>query len=54
MPNQPKTPARAIRISDEVWAALQAIGDKHDMSTSDVVRLAISDFLAERNPWDAR
>ena len=54
MPNQPKTPARAIRISDEVWIALRAIAGRLDMSTSDVVRLAISDFLAERNPWDAR
>ena len=51
MPNAPKTPARAVRISDEVWAALREIADQHRVTVSDVIRLALDDFiLRHRSP----
>jgi len=49
MPNAPKTPARAVRISDEVWAALRDVAERKDLTVSDVVRLALEDFLARHH-----
>lgn len=59
MPNAPKTPARAVRISDEMWAALRDVADRENerreregivelsaLTVSDVIRLALADFLA--------
>jgi predicted transcriptional regulator len=46
MPNQPKTPARAVRISDEMWAALRDVADRDDVTVSDVIRTACADYLA--------
>lgn len=48
MPNAPKTPARAVRISDEVWAALRDAADRDGVTVSDVVREALADYLARR------
>jgi antitoxin component of RelBE/YafQ-DinJ toxin-antitoxin module len=45
MPNQPKTPARAVRISEETWAALRDVAARYDLTVSDVIRLALDDFL---------
>jgi hypothetical protein len=45
MPNAPKTPARAVRISDEVWAALRDVATAKELTVSEVVRLALLDFL---------
>jgi predicted transcriptional regulator len=45
MPNQPKTPHRSIRIDDETWAHLAKVADQHKISLSEVVRLALADFL---------
>ncbi len=49
MPNAPKTPARAVRISDEVWAALRDVAERKDLTVSDVVRLALADFIARNH-----
>ena len=45
MPNQPKTPARAVRIDDETWAELRAVADRDGVTASDVVRRAIHELL---------
>ena len=45
MANQPKTPRRSIRVDDSTWAALQAVADNHALTVSEVVRLALTDFL---------
>jgi hypothetical protein len=45
MPNQPKTPHRSIRIDNETWAHLAKVADQHKISLSEVVRLALADFL---------
>lgn len=49
MPNAPKTPARAVRISDETWAALRDVAERKDLTVSDVIRLALADFLARNH-----
>jgi len=48
MPNQPKTPARAVRISEETWAALADVADRDGVTVSDVIREAVADYLARR------
>jgi len=45
MPNQPKTPHRSIRIDDEMWKQLARVANQHEISLSEVVRLALADFL---------
>ena len=42
MPNQPKTPARAVRISDEMWTVLRGIATEREVTISDVVRDALA------------
>ena len=48
MPNQPKTPARAVRIDDETWSALGDEADEKGVTISDVVRDALKKHLARR------
>lgn len=49
MPNAPKTPARAVRISEEMWAALRDVADRKELTVSDVIRLALADFIARHH-----
>lgn len=49
MPNAPKTPARAVRISDEMWAALRDVADRGEVTVSDVIREALEDYLARHH-----
>lgn len=41
MPDQPKTPLRAVRISQEVWAAAQAKAHERGETVSEVIRRAL-------------
>lgn len=45
MPNQPKTPARTIRIDDELWDAVQREAKAKGESMSDVVRKSLRKHL---------
>ena len=45
MPNQPKTPHRSVRLNDDIWENLQAIATQTGLSVSDVIRLALTDFI---------
>ncbi|MBZ5737518.1 hypothetical protein [Nocardioides mangrovi] len=45
MANQPKTTARAVRISDEVWDAAQTRAKGDGVTTTDVVRRALVEYL---------
>lgn len=45
MPNQPKTPARSVRIDDDLWAAAQEEARREDVPVSDVVRAALRKHL---------
>jgi antitoxin component of RelBE/YafQ-DinJ toxin-antitoxin module len=44
-PNQPATPARTMRINDELWDAVKAEADRLGVTPSDVARLAIQAYL---------
>jgi antitoxin component of RelBE/YafQ-DinJ toxin-antitoxin module len=47
MPNQPKAnnPARAIRVSDDLWRAAQAKAADKGTTVSEVVRAALERFV---------
>lgn len=45
MPNQPKTPTRAVRIPDELWRAAQAKAADRDETVTDVVRRALERYI---------
>lgn len=47
VPNQPATPARSIRIPDEVWEALRRRADERGETIADVVRRALRAYLRE-------
>jgi antitoxin component of RelBE/YafQ-DinJ toxin-antitoxin module len=37
---------RTVRVDDLTWAALGAVAARTGLTTSDVVRIALADFLA--------
>lgn len=45
MPNDPKTPPRTMRISDDVWEPAKARAASEGVATSTVVRRALIDYL---------
>lgn len=48
MPNQPKTPARAVRVDDERWDKVKAEAAQLDETASDVVRRALDEHFAPK------
>lgn len=49
MPNQPKTPLRAVRISDELWNAAKAKARERGNTVSYVVRLALALYVKDED-----
>jgi predicted DNA-binding protein len=47
-PNQPKTPLRSFRISDELYEAAQARAAEEGETVSDVVRRALEEYVGEK------
>jgi predicted HicB family RNase H-like nuclease len=45
MPNQPKTPIRNFRISDDLWAAAQAKAAEQGVAVSEIVRRALERYV---------
>jgi Ribbon-helix-helix protein, copG family. len=45
VPNQPKTPARAVRIDDVLWDAVRQEAERRGENASDVVRRALREHL---------
>lgn len=48
MPNQPKTPTRAVRIEDGLWRAAQKRASEKGETVSDVLRRALQRYVAAR------
>ena len=46
MPNQPKTPLRNVRVSDELWQAALFKAEERGETVSDVVRRALERYVA--------
>jgi predicted transcriptional regulator len=45
MPNAPKTPARNVRISDDLWRAAQERAEAKGETVSDVIRRALERYI---------
>lgn len=45
MPNQPRTPHRTIRVSDELWAAAQEAAADKGETLSDVLRRSLERYV---------
>lgn len=46
VPNQPKTPLRNVRVSDELWQAALLKAEERGETVSDVVRRALERYVA--------
>lgn len=47
MPNAPRTPARTVRITDEVWEAAQTIASAKGITVTSIIRAALDEFIRE-------
>ena len=47
VPNQPKTPLRAVRVPDELWKAAQAVARGRGETLSEVIRDCLSAYVAK-------
>lgn len=45
MPNQPKTPARSVRISDSLWTTARDVAHANGETVTDVVVRALDDYV---------
>lgn len=45
VPNQPKTPQRAVRVPDDLWRAAQEIARERGETLSDVLRDALVQYV---------
>lgn len=50
MPNQPATPTRTIRVSDELWEAVQRAAADNGETVTDVIVRALQRYVRE-HPW---
>jgi hypothetical protein len=45
MPNQPRTPARAVRVPEDLWKAAQAKAEERGETVTDVIRRALDRYV---------
>ena len=45
MPNAPKTPTRTIRVSDDLWVAVQRKAASEDITVTSIIIKALEDYL---------
>jgi predicted transcriptional regulator len=49
MPNAPKTPTRTIRVSDDLWGAVQKKAAKDKVTVTSIILKALEDYLKVDN-----
>lgn len=47
MPNAPKTPTRTIRVSDELWSAVQQKAAGQKVTVTSIIIAALEDYVAD-------
>jgi predicted transcriptional regulator len=45
MPNAPKTPTRTIRVSDDIWLAVQKKAALEQVTVTSVIVKALEDYI---------
>jgi hypothetical protein len=48
MPNQPKTPARAVRVPDDLWHAAKSATAANGETVTDVITRALRRYVAKQ------
>jgi predicted HicB family RNase H-like nuclease len=46
MPNAPKTPTRTIRVSDELWTAVQKKAALEEVTVTSVIIEALNNYVS--------
>jgi metal-responsive CopG/Arc/MetJ family transcriptional regulator len=41
-------PVRTVRLPDELWQALERFAEREEMSRSEVIRVAVADYLKRK------
>lgn len=52
MPNAPKTPTRTIRVSDELWTAVQKKAADDGITVTSVIIAALEEYAATLDKTD--
>lgn len=47
MPNAPKTPTRTIRVSDDLWTAVQRKAAIEDVTVTSIIIAALENYLKD-------
>lgn len=47
MPNQPKTPKRSVRVSDEIWQAVKEKAKKRGETITEVILRSLKRYLRD-------
>lgn len=45
VPNQPKTPPRSVRVSDDLWSAAKAKAEERGETVTDVIVRALERYV---------
>jgi len=48
MPNMPKTPTRTIRVSDDIWKAVQKKAASEGITVTSVIVTALESYLVDK------
>lgn len=54
MPNAPKTPTRTIRVTDELWTAVQKKAAVEGVTVTSIILDALENFLLEGLDKDSK
>jgi predicted DNA binding CopG/RHH family protein len=52
MPNAPKTPTRTIRVSDDIWLAVQKKAAKEGVTVTSVIISALEGYIKVDKPLE--
>jgi hypothetical protein len=52
MPNAPKTPTRTIRVSDDIWLAVQKKAAKEGVTVTSIIINALENYIKVDKPLD--
>ena len=50
MPNQPKTPGRSVRISDDLWEAAKDVAAEQEETVTEVIVRSLTSYVAMHSP----
>ena len=50
MPNQPKTPGRSVRVSDDLWAAAKDVAAEQQETVTEVIVRSLTSYVVMHSP----